>query len=170
MTVTYLQWHQSKTQRKLKGKKVNINPGEMQRLVLSRVTKIVDKILLIYKNVVFAILSQCIAIVVVVGKPPLQHVARSRYVGCRIIGGWIGFMLLQRRERYIRCQNVGGCIGFVLLHSRWGYVGCRNAAFNRWCCAVRVLPSWKKCHWVFHADTPGWFPGLPHNVYHSPRT
>ena len=29
--------------KKVVGKKVNINPGEMQRLVLSRVTKIIDK-------------------------------------------------------------------------------------------------------------------------------
>ena len=88
-------------------------------------------------------MSQCIAIVVVVGMPVLQHVARSRYVGCRSIGGWIGFMFLHRRGRYIGCRNVGGCIGFVLLRSRWGYVGYRNAAFNWWCCKVCVLPSWK---------------------------
>ena len=55
----------------------------------------------------FAVLSQCIAIVVVVGMPALQHVVCSRYVGCRIIGGWIGFMLLQRRGRYIKCRKVG---------------------------------------------------------------
>ena len=90
----------------------------------------------------FAVLSQCIAIVVV-GMPALQHVAHSRYVGCRSIGGWIGLMLLQRRGRYIGCRNVGGCIGFVLLRSRYGYVGYQNVAFNWWCCAVRVLPSWE---------------------------
>ena len=73
----------------------------------------------------FVVLLQCIVIVVVVGMPALQHVAHSRYVGCRIIGGWIDFMLLQRCGRYIGCRYVGGCIGFVLLNSRWGYAGCR---------------------------------------------